>query len=271
MNTRVTNPNNNLRNSNVKFEKNQLNSKKVLIFTKATDYVHESLPFAATYCSHLCSEFGWQAIISDDSSVLEESNACVYDIIVFVNNSGKLFNVEKEVLSNHIANGRGVLGLHSALAAFLDGQDATGITKLGSTNNIMQDVFGTHFLNHAPIQTARIFIDKEITKTFNLELNDNLSDTFLHTDEFFNYTSNPCDKEDIKVIAYVDENSYEGGLMGARHPVVWYRYYGEKKAPIFYCALGHFSHFYNIDNIMNSKTVSFFLRAGLKFVSNYPN
>jgi hypothetical protein len=48
----------------------------------------------------------------------------------------------------------------------------------------------------------------------------------------------------ITVLAYVDELSYKGGLMGEEHLVVWYPEMGEK-APIYYCALGQFSHFYN--------------------------
>lgn len=197
--------------------------------------------------------------------MLEAPNAPDFDIIILINNSGELFDVKKEALSKHIENGRGILGVHSALASFLDGQDAEGKMKLKATNSIIQNIFGTHFLNHPPVQEDEVFIDRDITKMFSYELCKNLPDKFLHTDEFFNYSSNPCNESDIKVIAYVNEKSYEGGLMGARHPVIWYRHLGRNKAPIFYCALGHFSHYYNPER---PGRIPLFLHEGLKFVSN---
>jgi type 1 glutamine amidotransferase len=48
--------------------------------------------------------------------------------------------------------------------------------------------------------------------------------------------------------------------MGAKHPVVWHHTLGDNKAPVFYCALGHFSHFYNS---LGPQHVAAFLRAGL--------
>ena len=242
--------------------------KKVLIFTKATDYIHESLPVAAQYFHLLCSEFGWEAIVSDDSSMLEEPSAPRFDIIIFVNNSGELFSVQKEALTKHIREGRGVLGVHAALASFLDGQDAEGGSKLAAKNSIIQAIFGTHFLNHPPPQEAEILIDHNVAKALGVDICEHLPDSFLHTDEFFNYSSNPLLGNDLQAIAYVNEKTYEGGLMGEKHPVVWCRYLGEKKAPIFYCALGHFSHSYHASK---PGAVSKFLYAGLQFIGNALN
>jgi type 1 glutamine amidotransferase len=88
---------------------------------------------------------------------------------------------------------------------------------------------------------------------------------FSHTDEFFNFTKNVADDPDVSVIAWADEASYEGGRMGDKHPLVWYRNMGEQKAPIFYCALGHFSHFYNG---IGPSHVAQLLDAGLHFICN---
>ena len=51
--------------------------------------------------------------------------------------------------------------------------------------------------------------------------------------------------------------------MGEEHPVIWYQHLGPANAPIFYTALGHFSHFYNGEGPHHIATI---LRAGLKFV-----
>lgn len=91
-----------------------------------------------------------------------------------------------------------------------------------------------------------------------------LPESFVHCDEFFNYSKDPTKDPNIHVLATVDESTYEGGLMGQNHPVVWYQHLGPAKAPIFYIALGHFSHFYNGEG---PHYVATFLRAGLKFVA----
>ena len=88
--------------------------------------------------------------------------------------------------------------------------------------------------------------------------------SFEHHDEFFNFSKNPCDDKNIRPLLYVDESTYEGGLMGEKHPVVWYQRKGEKKAPIFYCALGHFTHFYNQQGPKHIQTI---LKAGFQFVA----
>ena len=43
----------------------------------------------------------------------------------------------------------------------------------------------------------------------------------------------------------------------------WYHTVGEQKAPVFYCALGHFSHFYN--GLGKNSYVTDILRAGLEY------
>merc|ERR1712100_90948 len=126
--------------------------------------------------------------------------------------------------SKHIAKGKGVLGIHAALASFLDGEDAEGGTQLGSTCSIIQDIFGAHFLNHPPVQEATVNLNRKEAQKFSPELYSMLPESFVHCDEFFNYS----------------------------------------KDPIFYIALGHFSHFYNGEG---PRYVATFLRAGLKFVA----
>merc|ERR1711974_547552 len=98
----------------------------------------------------------------------------------------------------------------------------------------------------------------------NFEGLESLPSSFEHHDEFFNFNKNPCDNADIIPLLYVDETSYEGGLMGEKHPVVWHQYKGEKRAPIFYCALGHFTHFYNSTGPKQVQTI---LKSALRFVS----
>lgn len=233
---------------------------KVLIFTKMVDYQHSSTAAAAAWLLQSVNSRGWKGIVTDDSALLEnESPIEDFDIIVLVNNSGQIFDPTSTYLKNHIAQGRSILGIHAALATFLNGEDASGLTHMQPTTPIIQETFRAHFLNHPVVQEATVCIDHSIADAFSEDLV-SLPASFRHTDEFFNFTSNPCDDADVKVLAYVDESTYEGGLMGAKHPMCWHLAAGPKQAKIFYCALGHFSHFYNG---LGSDVVQKLIDAGL--------
>mmetsp|Transcript_12209 Transcript_12209/g.24787 ORF Transcript_12209/g.24787 Transcript_12209/m.24787 type:complete len:151 (-) Transcript_12209:800-1252(-) len=115
---------------------------KALIFTKMVDYQHSSTPAAAAWLLAAVTERGWKGVVSDDSSILEDgsvnrrlldvllaqitfflSNQTLeFDIIILVNNSGAIFDPASQVLKKHLEAGRSVLGIHAALATFLDGQ-----------------------------------------------------------------------------------------------------------------------------------------------------
>jgi len=265
---------------------------KVLVFTKMMDYQHSSTPAAASWVLQDVNRRGWDGCVSDESSLLEDGSELTFDIIVLVNNSGEIFDPSSGYLKAHLDQGRAVLGIHAALATFLNGEalyyhfalssikqkriranssppiscvctgeDASGATLMEPTTLIIQETFRAHFKNHPPVQEGVIVMNDKLGSQFSPSLGD-LPSTFPHTDEFFNFTTNPCEDKDVNVLAYVDEGSYEGGLMGKSHPVVWHLNAGPKDARIFYCALGHFSHFYND---LGSDVVTKFLSAGLDF------
>eukprot|EP00005_Dracoamoeba_jomungandri_P005914 CAMPEP_0174262010 /NCGR_PEP_ID=MMETSP0439-20130205/12719_1 /TAXON_ID=0 /ORGANISM="Stereomyxa ramosa, Strain Chinc5" /LENGTH=530 /DNA_ID=CAMNT_0015346639 /DNA_START=71 /DNA_END=1660 /DNA_ORIENTATION=- len=236
-------------------------SLNILIFTRALDYVHGSTPAAAAFLHSVCTKWGWKATISDDNTLLEGDKDSDFDAIVLLNNSGECFDPNNEILTRHIEAGKGVLGCHAALASFLSGKDSVGGTKMDSTCPIIEDVFGCHFLNHPPPQNGIVRVDKEAITKFKRLCS--LPPSFTHHDEFFNFNKNPCEVEGLTPLLFVDEETYEGGLMGEEHPVVWYRTLGEKEAPVFYCALGHFSSFYNNQGPAHVQTI---LKEGLRFV-----
>ena len=147
---------------------------------------------------------------------------------------------------------------------FLNGKDASGATIMKPTSDIFETIFGSHFENHPPVQKGTVQISHGNKLGANLA---SVPSTFSHTDEFFNFTKNVCDDPDTTVVAYLDESTYEGGRMGEKHPIAWYRTMGEKKAPIFYSGLGHFSHFYNGEGPPHVATI---LEAGLRYCCGTP-
>eukprot|EP00038_Savillea_parva_P000101 m.94134 g.94134 ORF g.94134 m.94134 type:complete len:821 (-) comp10035_c4_seq1:7-2469(-) len=237
-----------------------------LIFTKMAAYVHDSTPAAASRVASLAERRGYKAVVSSDASLLEQPHV-VWDVIVLVNNSGDCFDLTKETLTAHVAAGRGVMGVHAALASFLDGEDAVGATPLGAKTSLISDVFGAHFVNHPLPQKGTVVVDVAALRTaFGGALSESpaatLDATIVdHYDEFFNFDRALPD--DVTVLARADEGTYEGGTMGKDHPLVWCRHKG--KAPIFYCGIGHFDALYEPDSV-----VSKFLETGFNFCAPDP-
>lgn len=226
------------------------------------DYVHDATPAMASWVLCKLQEFGWKGVITDEKDFIESHDKLsTFDLVVFLNNSGQIFD-KTDSLLKHIEQGKGVVGVHAAIAAFLNGKDASGTTLMEPTCDIFENVFGSHFKNHPPVQTGTVSINYDNALGPNLT---SVPAKFAHTDEFFNFTRNVCDDPDTTVIASLDETTIDGGLMGERHPLAWYRQIGELKAPVFYSALGHFSHFYNGTGGGDDEFVATILEAGLRY------
>jgi type 1 glutamine amidotransferase len=67
-----------------------------------------------------------------------------------------------------------------------------------------------------------------------------LPDRWTRTDEWYNFATNPRDS--VHVLMTIDEKTYQGGNMGAFHPIAWYHQYDGGRA--WYTALGHTSESY---------------------------
>jgi type 1 glutamine amidotransferase len=243
-----------------------VNSKKrALVFTKMEDYVHDSTPAMACWTLMKLQEFGWEGVVTDESEYIESSEKLSqFDLVVFLNNSGQIFQDSSSLLA-HIEQGKSVVGVHAAVACFLNGKDASGATIMEPTSDIFENIFGSHFQNHPPVQTGTVTVKFDNKLGMNMP---NVPAKFSHEDEFFNFTKNVCNDPNVTVVAYVDESTYKGGLMGAKHPLAWYKEMGPNKARVFYSGLGHFSHFYNGTGSSHVATI---LEAGLRYCCDGTN
>ena len=214
-----------------------------LVFSQQLHFVHQSTPAACACLAQLAEARGLRAIVSSDPNALGSDKS--YGLVCLANMSGEAFDSSTTCLSDHLKNGKGILGLHAALASFLDGRDAVGGTELGHTSEIIADIFGCHFKNHPPPQTGTITFHSDAI------LSSDKKKTLTVYDEFFNFDRLP---EDVDVLASLDESSYEGGTMGQNHPIVWTKSHGDGKA--FYCGLGHFDSSYASDDSVVFQTLA---------------
>ncbi len=74
-----------------------------------------------------------------------------------------------------------------------------------------------------------------------------LGEQWEHTDEWYAFRRNP--RENVRVLLSVDEATYQGGTMGADHPLAWCHEYGGGRS--FYTALGHADETYQDPRFLN--------------------
>ena len=89
---------------------------------------------------------------------------------------------------------------------------------------------GAWFHGHPQIQPATVRVeDKTNPATAHLD------DAWTRTDEWYNYRTDP--RADVRVLATLDETTYQGGTMKGDHPIAWCHSYEGGRS--FYTGMGH--------------------------------
>lgn len=188
---------------------------RMLVFTKTTGWRHDSIPVAADTLRALGTELNWQVEHGEDAGAFTTQNLSRYRLVVFANTTGDVLDdAQQAALRGFVENGGGFVGIHSAAD-----------TEYGWP--WYEELVGAWFKSHPPdLQTTDAVFEGERPL---------LERRWRVTDELYNYRSNPRDK--VRVIATVDERGYEGGTMGADHPIAWCRSMGAGRT--WYTGLGH--------------------------------
>ncbi|MUT89949.1 ThuA domain-containing protein [Streptomyces sp. Z38] len=186
----------------------------LLVFTRTTDYRHESIPVGIAALRAL-GGFGIQA--HEDPAALEEP-LDRYAAVVFLSTSGDVLTpAGRERLAAYVEGGGGFVGVHAAAC-----------TEYGWP--YYGDLLGARFAGHPPVQPGRALVedhDHPATR--------HLPPVWEVTDEWYDFRTSP--RPSARVLLSADESSYDGGTMGDDHPLAWCRTQGEGR--VFYTALGH--------------------------------
>jgi len=145
--------------------------------------------------------------IEEDLSALVAPNLDPYDLIVFYYTVGEITDAQKNGLLNHIASGKGYVGVHSAADSFRECPEYRAMV-------------GGHFVTHPRYREYQVnIVDSAHPITEGLN-------EFMVTDEQYilDYDTR------VHVLA-------SALWKGAAAPVVWTKGWG--KGRVFYLALGH--------------------------------
>lgn len=190
---------------------------QVLVFYKTAGFYHKSIPAGIQAIQNLGAENGFNVDTTANSRVFNFENLKRYEAVIFLNTTGDVLNEEQQKeFEMYIRSGKGFVGIHAA-------------TDTEYSWPWYNKLVGAYFANHPKVQPANILvIDKKHAST------SFLPDIWNRTDEWYNFKSI---KEEIKVLAYLDETTYKGGENGSNHPIAWYHEFEGGRA--FYTGGGH--------------------------------
>ncbi|MEU2731217.1 ThuA domain-containing protein [Streptomyces griseoviridis] len=192
---------------------------RLLVFTRTTGYRHDSIPAAVTAVRALSRH---PVEHTEDPAALEaDLDDCA--AVVFLSTSGEVLTpTGRDRLAAYVDGGGGFVGVHAATC-----------TEYGWP--YYGDLLGARFDRHPAFQPGRVLLedgDHPATR--------HLPEVWEFTDEWYDFRTNPRDT--ARVLLRADETSYEGGGMGADHPLAWCRAQGEGR--VFYTSLGHAAEAY---------------------------
>lgn len=202
------------------------NGDRVLVFSRTQGYYHESIPSGIAAIQKLGRENKFDVDTTKDASKFTSDNLKKYKVIIFLSTTHDVLNDEQQAaMEQFIRAGGGYVGIHAAADTEYDWP---WYNKL----------VGAYFKSHPGNPNVRKAVINVINKDH--PATKNLPDRWERTDEWYNYKDiNP----DIKVLAKLDETSYEGGENGENHPIIWYHEFDGGRA--FYTGGGHTKESYS--------------------------
>ncbi|MEU4658745.1 ThuA domain-containing protein [Streptomyces sp. NPDC023723] len=192
--------------------------KKVLVFSRTAGFRHDAIPEGIAALKEIGTPAGITVTATEEAGQFTTANLAKYDAVVFLSTTGDVLNAgQQAAFENYVRGGGGYLGVHAAADTEYDWRFYGALV-------------GAYFDSHPAQQQATVRVeDHDHPATAHLD------DTWVRTDELYNYRTNPRDR--VKVLATLDETTYQGGTMKGDHPIAWCQSYEGGRS--FYTGLGH--------------------------------
>ncbi|MFD3436655.1 ThuA domain-containing protein [Streptomyces sp. NPDC058685] len=197
---------------------------RVLVFSKVTNFTHDSIPAGIEAIKKLGSENGFEVEATDDASAFTDANLARFQAIVFNNTnstpeSGDLLDAtQRAALQKYVRGGGGWVGLHAASASERDWTWYEGLV-------------GAIFDKHPAVQTGRVkVLDQAHPST------KGLPELWERSEEWYNWRTNPTGK--VHTLAQIKVRDGITGLdEGVDHPWSWCQNYDGGRS--WFTAGGH--------------------------------
>lgn len=206
-------------------------SPRILIFSKTSGFRHNSIDDGITMIQDIGVSCGIEVDATEDAEEFTLQNLLQYDAVVFLNTTGDILDASQQTaFEQYIQAGRGYVGIHSASDTEYDWPWYGGL--LGND---------AWFDNHPAIQTADVLLeDGTAISTSHLDA------VWTLNEEWYNFQNNP--RPVAQVLLTLDESTYNGGTMGADHPIAWRHEYDGGRS--WYTGIGHRSQTYQNEDFI---------------------
>lgn len=174
---------------------------RVLVFTKTEGWRHDSIPDAVEAVRQLGAAHGFAVDHTEDAAAFSDDRLADYAAVVFLLTSDDVLDAEQEAaFERYVRAGGGYAGVHSASDTEYDWP-------------FYGELVGAYFESHPEVQLAAVdVVDGGHTSTAHLPAR------WERTDEWYDFRQPPAG---VRVLATLDESTYEGGLMGDEHSIAW--------------------------------------------------
>ena len=187
---------------------------RVLAFTKTAAFHHDSIPAAV---DAVRAQRRYAVDVTDNASAFTTRNLRRYAAVVFLLTTGDVLDPpQQRAFQRYIGRGGGYAGFHSATDTEYDWP-------------FYGRLVGAYFKDHPSVQPATVAVVGAFADAARLP------SRWIRTDEWYDFRTNP--RRRVHVLATIDESTYQGGAMGADHPLVWCHRSGKGRA--WYSAMGH--------------------------------
>ena len=197
---------------------------RVLVLSKTAGFRHASIPAGVRAIHELGRRGGFVVDATEDSGRLSGDGLSQYRAVVFLSTTGDfLAGPEQDALQRFVERGGGWVGVHAAA-------DAERGWPWYET------LVGARFSRHPAVQPATVHVtDRRHPATATLPA------VWRRSDEWYEFDHNP--RGSVHLLATLDERTYQGGHMGADHPIAWCHTVGAGRS--LYTALGHTTESYS--------------------------
>ena len=260
---------------------------RILVFTRAVGFVHQSIPDAVQAIEALGAAHDFTVDATDDPMLFRDSELARYAAIVFVHTSGTVLPEpgQRAALEGYIRGGGGFFGIHGASsmgreveqtwawfrdlvgASFIGHTAATlycddpiempGVTHAGPLSAAPADAeYVSPSVRVVTWEPAVVHVEDAASPAVR-----GIEDGAVRSDEWYGFDQNP--RPDVHVLATVDETTYRPfrGAMGTDHPIVWCREFDGGRT--VYNAMGHSAATWRDESFLASVLGGIELAAGV--------
>lgn len=199
----------------------------ILLFSKTSDYRHDSIPAAVAAVSRWARGQGIEVEASEDAGRFSAEQLARFRAVVWLSTSGRVLDdAQRRAFERFVAGGGAYVGIHAASATELDWPWYAAL-------------LGARFIGHPEPQRARVVVEDTAHPATR-----HLPASWWRSDEWYEFDHNPRTR--VRVLLTVDESTYDsgrglspqpGGQIGGDHPLAWCQ--ERDRARSFYTALGH--------------------------------